>query len=147
MNGEAMIVCMLIPGISGRITMKPAALLLVMAPCCGLVSWYRRFGLHAASIYSVFWRSEYAVCSGETSLLFIYCCVVLYRAFCSLKTDRNLLFPFVCLFACLFVCSVFNDPIRNWGYVASFIFVVPCIVILGWINPTRCNSMQIFIYW
>jgi len=26
-----------------------------------------------------------------------------------------------------------------------FIFVVPCIVILGWRNPTRCNSMQIFI--
>jgi len=25
-------------------------------------------------------------------------------------------------------------------------FVVPCIVILGWRNPTRCNSMQIFIY-
>ena len=27
-----------------------------------------------------------------------------------------------------------------------FIFVVPCIVILGCINPTRCNSMQIFIW-
>jgi len=27
-----------------------------------------------------------------------------------------------------------------------FIFVVPCFVILGWRNPTRCNSMQIFIY-
>jgi len=27
-----------------------------------------------------------------------------------------------------------------------FIFVIPCIVILGWRNPTRCNSMQIFIY-
>jgi len=26
------------------------------------------------------------------------------------------------------------------------IFVVPCIVILSWSNPTRCNSMQIFIY-
>jgi len=22
-----------------------------------------------------------------------------------------------------------------------YIFVVPCIVILGWRNPTRCNSM------
>ena len=30
--------------------------------------------------------------------------------------------------------------------VPFFIFVVPCIVILGWRNPTRCNSMQIFIY-
>jgi hypothetical protein len=28
----------------------------------------------------------------------------------------------------------------------SFIFVVPCIVILCWRNPTRCNSMHIFIY-
>jgi len=27
-----------------------------------------------------------------------------------------------------------------------FIFAIPCIVILGWRNPTRCNSMQIFIY-
>ena len=27
-----------------------------------------------------------------------------------------------------------------------YIFVVPRIVILGWINPMRCNSMQIFIY-
>jgi len=26
------------------------------------------------------------------------------------------------------------------------IFVVPCIVILGWRNPTRCNSIQIIIY-
>ena len=31
--------------------------------------------------------------------------------------------------------------------VLNFIFVVPCIVILGWGNPTRCNSMQIFIDW
>jgi len=30
--------------------------------------------------------------------------------------------------------------------MVNFIFVVPCIVILGWRNPTRCNSMQIFIY-
>jgi len=28
----------------------------------------------------------------------------------------------------------------------NFIFVVPCIVILGWRNPTSCNSMQTFIY-
>jgi len=28
----------------------------------------------------------------------------------------------------------------------NFIFVVPCIVILGWRNPTRCYSMQKFIY-
>jgi len=27
-----------------------------------------------------------------------------------------------------------------------FIFLVPCIVILGWRNPTRCSCMQIFIY-
>ena len=30
--------------------------------------------------------------------------------------------------------------------VLNFIFVVPCVLILGWRNPTRCNSMQIFIY-
>jgi len=27
-----------------------------------------------------------------------------------------------------------------------FIFVILCIVILGWRNRPRCNSMQIFIY-
>jgi hypothetical protein len=32
-----MIVCMLNPGISGRITMKHAAVLLVTALCCGLL--------------------------------------------------------------------------------------------------------------
>ena len=30
--------------------------------------------------------------------------------------------------------------------VNKFIFLVPCIVILGWRNPTRCNCIQIFIY-
>jgi len=34
----------------------------------------------------------------------------------------------------------------NINTVQSFIFVVPCIVILGWRHPTRCNSLQIFIY-
>jgi len=28
----------------------------------------------------------------------------------------------------------------------KFYIVVPCIVILGWKNPTRCKGMQIFIY-
>ena len=30
------------------------------------------------------------------------------------------------------------------NYIDCFIFVVPCIVILGWRNSTRCNRMQIF---
>lgn len=43
-DGEAMSVCMLIPRISGRITMKHGAVLLVTAPCCRLVGGYQRFG-------------------------------------------------------------------------------------------------------
>ena len=30
--------------------------------------------------------------------------------------------------------------------IANFIFVVPCIVTLYQQDPTRCNSMQVFIY-
>jgi len=65
-DGEALSVCMLIPGVSGRITMKHGAMLLVKAPCCGLVGGYWRFGgtcclrLHSVLKFwacSMFWRN------------------------------------------------------------------------------------------
>ena len=46
-------------------------------------------------------------------------------------------------------CRIKNIQVRSWGEdikKVNFIFVVPCIVILGWRNPKRCNCMQIFIY-
>ena len=39
-------------------------------------------------------------------------------------------------------CDYANEHVI---YIYIYIFVVPCIVILGWRNPI-CNSMQIFIY-
>ena len=40
----------------------------------------------------------------------------------------------------------FRVYVTDIRYQGNLIFVVPCIVILGWRNPKRCNSMQIFIY-
>ena len=41
----------------------------------------------------------------------------------------------------------FKIYIKNhYDLLLHFIIVVPCILILGWRTPTRCNSMQIFIY-
>ena len=39
--------------------------------------------------------------------------------------------------------KVVLDCAHVYIYILFFILVVPCIVILGWRNPTRCKSMQI----
>ena len=40
-------------------------------------------------------------------------------------------------------CRVFGNLLHTDRH---FVFTVPCIVTLCWKDPTRCNSMQVFIY-
>jgi len=48
---------------------------------------------------------------------------------------------------CVSVRILFRKPFSRYQLnimLHFFIFVVPCIAILCWRNPTRCNSIQIF---
>ena len=59
----------------------------------------------------------------------------------------NILFPIWNLLGFRHKVRKYNILNRTASNISrTFTFVIPCILILGWRNPTRRNSMQVFIY-
>jgi hypothetical protein len=88
---------MLIPGISGRIAIKHAAVLLVTAPCCDLVGGCRRFGgtycLHLLIRLKIWACSMF--CRNDATFYVVLCSSVQGLLYCE---DGSKFTLSVCLF-------------------------------------------------